>query len=147
MPTHGTTREATSPDGEQRFSGASSHWPNKRGTKLTQHSITKPKASRLPPTNLADVAFLDISDVCAAARMSASWIHDEVRCGRFPQPMRFGPRCSRWRSSEVRAWLIARSDAAEADTETAALLKARAKKASDAAQVKRRGGLATGGVL
>jgi prophage regulatory protein len=114
---------------------------------LNQDRISKPKAPRLPPPNLVDVAFLDISDVCAAARMSASWIHDEVRAGRFPQPLRFGPRCSRWRSSEVRAWLIARAAAAESDTETTALLKARAKKASDAAQAKRRSATPAGGVL
>lgn len=92
---------------------------------------------RLPP-NLAEVAFLDIRDVCMVARMSASWIHDEVRGGRFPQPMRFGPRCSRWRSADVREWLVARAAAAEADTETAVATSARAKKASDAAQAKRR---------
>jgi hypothetical protein len=56
--------------------------------------------------------------------------------------MRFGPRCTRWRSADVRAWLIARADAAHADTEAAALVTARAKKASDAAQRKRRLALA-----
>jgi len=70
--------------------------------------------------------------------MSASWVHEEVRAGRFPPPMRFGPRCSRWRSADVRSWLVARAAAADADGETAAAMSARAKKASDAAQVKRR---------
>lgn len=97
----------------------------------------KPSAPRSMTASLADVAFLDINDVCAVARMSASWIHDEVRAGRFPQPMRFGPRCSRWRSSDVRQWLIDRAAAAEADTQAGALLTARAKKASEAAQAKR----------
>lgn len=78
--------------------------------------------------------------------MSASWIHDAVRAHRFPQPLRFGPRCTRWRSSDVRDWLIARSEAAEADTETGALLTARAKKASDAAQAKRRAAMHPTGV-
>lgn len=97
--------------------------------------------------SLADVAFLDINDVCAAARMSASWVHDEVRAGRFPQPMRFGPRCTRWRSVDVRNWLVARAAAAAEDTETGAKLKARAKKASDAAQAKRRAAMSSGGGL
>lgn len=131
MPTHGTTTEA-------QLAIASSHGPNPTEMKLNQDSSNKAKASRRLPTNLEDVAFLDIRDVCATARMSASWIHEEVRAHRFPQPLRFGPRCTRWRSSDVRDWLIARSIAAEADTETGALLSARAKKASDAAQVKRR---------
>ena len=105
--------------------------------KLNRPGTIKPNASHRSPTDLADVAFLDIRDVCAVARMSASWIHDEVRARRFPQPLRFGPRCTRWRSSEVRQWLIDRAAAAEADTETGALLTARAKKASEAAQAKR----------
>jgi predicted DNA-binding transcriptional regulator AlpA len=107
-------------------------------TKLKPPGIIKPTAPHRTPADLADLAFLDIRDVCAAARMSASWIHDEVRARRFPQPMRFGPRCTRWRSSDVREWLVARAAAAEADIETGALLTARAKKASDAAQAKRR---------
>lgn len=109
--------------------------------------IEKTNATRPTPDVLADVAFLDISDVCAAARMSASWIHEEVRAGRFPQPMRFGPRCSRWRSSEVRAWLVERATAAQADTETALAMSARAKKASEAAQAKRRGSQHARGAL
>lgn len=129
MPTHGTTQEAQT--------AASSHGPKLPETKLNQ-TRSNSKAARRQPTNLEDVAFLDIRDVCAMARMSASWIHDEVRGRRFPQPLRFGMRCTRWRSADVRDWLIARSTAAEADTETGALLTARAKKASDAAQAKRR---------
>lgn len=115
--------------------------------KLKHHRIDKPNVTRPTPDVLADVAFLDISDVCAAARMSASWIHEEVRAGRFPKPMRFGPRCSRWRSSEVRAWLVERATAAQADTETALAMSARAKKASEAAQAKRRGSTHARGAL
>lgn len=117
-----------------------SHWLNPLEWNVKQDSINQRSGQRPTPAALADVALLDISDVCAAARMSASWIHEEVRAGRFPQPMRFGPRCSRWRSSDVRAWLVARAAAAEADIETSAAMSARAKKASDAAQAKRRSG-------
>jgi predicted DNA-binding transcriptional regulator AlpA len=85
--------------------------------------------------DLADVAFLDISDVCAAVRMSASWVHDEVRAGRFPAPMRFGVRCSRWKASSVRRYLIERAE--QASEEASAAMTARAKKASDAAKAKR----------
>lgn len=113
--------------------------------KVKQHSFNKRDGQRPTPAALADVALLDISDVCAAARMSASWVHEEVRAGRFPQPLRFGPRCTRWRSGDVRAWLVARAAAAEADTETTAAMVAQAKKASDAAQAKRRGALLAGG--
>jgi len=117
------------------------------GTKLKKDRINKLNRQRPTPDALADVAFLDIGDVCAAACMSASWIHEEVRTGRFPQPMRFGPRCSRWRSADVRAWLVTRAAAALADVDTAAAMSARAKKASDAAQAKRRSSTNSGGDL
>jgi predicted DNA-binding transcriptional regulator AlpA len=97
-------------------------------------------APRALPADLADVAFLDIKDVCTAVRMSASWVHDEVRTGTFPAPLRFGNRCSRWRVVDIRAWLVAR--AAQADTDNAGTgshLVAKAKRASDAAKAKRQG--------
>ncbi len=96
------------------------------------------KAPECPlPAGLADVALLDIRDVLAAVRMSASWVHDEVRERRFPQPLRFGPRCTRWRSADVRAWLIERAEVGAADKQSADMVTARAKKASAAAQAKR----------
>lgn len=104
---------------------------------MNQSPIDTPHAARQSPAELADVAFLDIRDVCALARMSASWIHDEVRTGHFPQPLRFGPRCTRWRSADVRDWLIARAAAARADRKAGERLTAQAKKASSAAQAKR----------
>ena len=148
MPTHGNTNELQPSGAGGSATAASSHRSNLRGTKLKQEAFPKTEPSREPPTNLADVAFLDIRDMCAATRMSASWIHEEVRAGRFPQPLRFGPRCTRWRSADVRAWLIARAAKADADTETGAMMSARAKHASDAAQTKRRGqAMNTGGAL
>lgn len=114
---------------------------------MKHEDIHKPRTMRQPSSELADVAFLDINDVCALARMSASWVHDEVRAGRFPQPMRFGPRCSRWRSAEVRAWLIARAESAPADSDAAVRVTAQAKKASEAARAKRSIAKNTGGAL
>ena len=101
---------------------------------MTAKTDPKPAARPLP-ADLADVALLDISDVCAAVRMSASWVHDEVRSCRFPQPLRYGPRCTRWPAASVRQYLIDR--AAQPQAEAAELVTARAKKASDAARTKR----------
>ncbi len=138
MPTHGTATQARPILGDRWTVADSSRWPNPKETKLNPNRTNNSNAMRPPLPNLADVTFLDIRDVCAAARMSASWIHDEVRARRFPQPLRFGPRCSRWRSAEIRDWLIARAAAAEADAAPGVMLAARAKRASDAAQAKRR---------
>lgn len=87
-------------------------------------------AARPMPAELADVALLDIKDVCAAVRMSASWVHDEVREGRFPQPMRFGMRCTRWQASAIRQWLEERAERARADGCLSAKLVERATRAS-----------------
>lgn len=103
---------------------------------MTTKTIPK-NAARPLPADLADVALLDIRDVCAVVRMSTSWVHDEVRAGRFPAPLRYGNRCTRWRSTDVRRYLLQRVEPPEAT----ARVTARAKKASDAAQAKRAAGL------
>lgn len=87
------------------------------------------------PADIAEVALLDINDVCAAVRMSKSWWHEEVRRGAAPQPLRFGPRCSRWRASAIRQYLVDRADQPQAQAAT--LGSERASKASKAAQAKR----------
>lgn len=114
---------------------------NRHGaTMLTNATSANATAPRALPADLADVAFLDIKDVCAAVRMSASWVHDEVKAGRFPAPLRFGNRCSRFKVADVRAWLVARASQAEADDRgDGAALVAKAKRASDAAKAKRGG--------
>lgn len=88
-----------------------------------------------------DVALASIKDVCALVRMSPSWVHDEIRAGRFPQPLRFGPRCSRWTVASIRTWLAERT--ASPPEGVAAMTSARAKKASDAARRKRTARAAT----
>ena len=75
-----------------------------------------------------DVALGDINDVRALVRMSASWVHEQVRLSKFPQPQRYGPRCTRWRIADIRQYLIER--AALPQAEAAALAASRAKKAS-----------------
>ena len=101
----------------------------------------KRKTDRTLPLDLVDVALIDLASVCLAVRMSATWVHDEVRAGRFPQPLRHGPRCTRWTMASIRSWLIER--AAQPQAEATAAVIAKAKKASDAALVKRSAARAT----
>lgn len=89
------------------------------------------------PADIAEVALLNIKAVCTAVSMSRGWVHAEVRAGRFPQPMRFGQRCTRWRAQDVRAWLVDRAALGASDLNSSAQLIAKAKKASAAAQAKR----------
>ncbi|MDL2339287.1 MAG: hypothetical protein QFE16_15725 [Pseudomonadota bacterium] len=65
--------------------------------------------------------------------MKRSWIHEAVRTGRFPAPVIQQPRCTRWKLSHVRAWLIEQTEKSASDTETAEMVKTRAKKGADAA--------------
>ena len=94
----------------------------------------KPKTRPILPPCLADVALVDGPNVAAAAGISISHFHELARRADAPEPLRFGSRCTRYRVSDVREWLIKRAREAAADTDTGARLTARAKNASDAAR-------------
>ena len=40
--------------------------------------------------------------------LKRSSIYREMRAGRFPLPLKIGPRAVRWPSSEIEAWLASR---------------------------------------
>ena len=95
-------------------------------------------AGRAPvPDTLSDVAHVDARAAAAAAAISVSHFLDLVREGAAPRPLRFGPRCTRWRLADVREWLRQRAERGAADVHSAALVTNRARKASAAAQAKR----------
>ena len=99
---------------------------------LDTPSERKARPTVRPPLPEAhtDVAMIDMNDFAALARMSPSWIYSEVAAGRAPKPLRFGSRCTRWKLSQVRAYLIDRADKGAADTAATAFAQARALKAS-----------------
>ena len=82
------------------------------------------------PATLADVALVDAATCAAAGAMSVSWWHEEVRACRAPAPVVRMPRCTRWRVVEVAAFWKEFAARAAGDPHSAALLTARAKKAS-----------------
>jgi prophage regulatory protein len=41
--------------------------------------------------------------------MGKTWLHEEVRAGRFPPPVKLGHRAVGWRASDVLDWLDSRS--------------------------------------
>lgn len=92
--------------------------------------------NQLPPipAALADVALIDAPAIAAAADISlSSWYsivaHDEDA----PQPVVRAPRHTRWRLSEVRAWLIRRAEKG-VDPEAAAAVVRKAQMASEKAR-------------
>lgn len=52
-------------------------------------------------------ALLKIQTVAAVTAISASTIFRKTAAGDFPEPVRLGSRCTRWRAADVRAWLAA----------------------------------------
>lgn len=68
----------------------------------------KPARRQPAPESLADVAHIDGPGAAAAGCLSISQWHALVREGRAPQPVIRAPRFTRWRLSDVRAWLIER---------------------------------------
>jgi predicted DNA-binding transcriptional regulator AlpA len=89
------------------------------------------------PTALLDVALIDGPTAASAGGMSLSWWHAEVAARRAPQPAIRAPRCTRWRLAEVRAYWTQRAATGTA-TPSAVEVADKARKASTAAQAKRR---------
>ena len=75
------------------------------------HSIDKlPKRGAIPqPLEAASLpdALLKIKTVATVTGLSASTIFRKTAAGEFPEPVRLGARCTRWKSASVRAWLVA----------------------------------------
>lgn len=101
------------------------------------------------PADLADMQLLDIKVVCALVGMKTSAVQERVRRRAeieaeggipFPAPVRIGQRCTRWTAGSIKAYLLAQIAAPQDGVEQRQ--QARAKKASDAAQAKRRGSAA-----
>jgi prophage regulatory protein len=55
-------------------------------------------------TQLTD-ALLKCATVQAQTGLSRSKLYALIREGRFPAPLRLGPRCVRWHSASVRDWI------------------------------------------
>lgn len=87
---------------------------------------------------LEDVALIDGAAFAAAAGHSISTLHQKVRDGEAPAPVIRRPRFTRWRLADVRAYLQRCVEEGLQDEASGAALIATAKKASDAAQAKRR---------
>jgi prophage regulatory protein len=73
---------------------------------------TKPDARRasiLQPLHAAQIAdaLLRLPTVQALTGLSKTTIYTLVARHDFPQPIRRGSRCTRWRSGDVTAWLQA----------------------------------------
>lgn len=102
--------------------------------------IAKPEPNQTVqslPADLADVALTDAPEAAAVGKMKPSWWYEKVRAGIAPQPVIRAPRCTRWRRSDVIEFWRKFAEQSANDSSTAALVQARATKASAAAKAKR----------
>lgn len=51
------------------------------------------------------LSLLRIETVAALVGLGHTTIYRKIKAGEFPEPIRMGARCTRWRASDVTAWL------------------------------------------
>lgn len=56
-----------------------------------------------------DDCLLKIDDVKRIVSMGDTWIYDQISKGQFPKPIKLSTRASRWRQSDINAWIAAQS--------------------------------------
>jgi predicted DNA-binding transcriptional regulator AlpA len=105
---------------------------------------TSPRRNSLP-AEYALGALGDIRDVEQMTSMKRSYLLREVRLERFPAPVIRQFRCTRWRLSEVSAWIEDRIKQAATDSSKADATLAQAKKASAVARANRMAATGTKG--
>jgi prophage regulatory protein len=63
-------------------------------------------ASRAPVRPHTD-RLMRLPEVVAICQRSRTSIYYDVKAGRFPEPVRIGPRAIAWRESDVQEWIAA----------------------------------------
>lgn len=82
-------------------------------TQAAASAATKPRTRPQQPLHAAQLAdaLLRLSTVEAITGLGRSTIYAKLKAadGSFPQPIRLGARCTRWKAGDVQAWLAAQS--------------------------------------
>lgn len=65
--------------------------------------VTKTQAAQPAPADDRLIADREVAHLIGASR---SWPWKLARDGRFPKPIKLSARCTRWRLSDVRAWMV-----------------------------------------
>jgi prophage regulatory protein len=78
-------------------------------TVFTQFERTKNRQRKQQPLHAAQIAeaLLKLATVEALTGLSRSTIYARLSRNEFPQPIRLGTRCTRFRAGDVQAWLAA----------------------------------------
>lgn len=75
---------------------------------MTSPSSDKTTPTTKQPLHVAQLnaALLKIETVIAVSGLSKSNIYAKLKAGTFPEPVRLGARCTRWRSADLNTWLL-----------------------------------------
>lgn len=69
-------------------------------------SGTNSKSSNTEPTHVTQLkGLLKLKHVIAATGLSKSSVYALLRDEKFPEPVRLGARCTRWRMVDIQAWI------------------------------------------
>jgi prophage regulatory protein len=64
------------------------------------------------PPPQGDDRLIPITEVSSLVGLKSSAIYNRVATGAMPAPVRLSSRCSRWRLSQIRAWIAAQGETA-----------------------------------
>ncbi|MFN8866720.1 MAG: helix-turn-helix transcriptional regulator [Pseudomonadota bacterium] len=80
-------------------------------TQTATGAAKKARQRKLQPLHAAQVAdaLLKLPTVEALTGLSRSTIYARLSRNEFPQPVRLGARCTRFRAGDVQAWLAAQA--------------------------------------
>ena len=77
---------------------------------ILESSLRQRTAQPLHAAEVPD-ALLTLPTVQALTGLGKSTIYEKSGAGLFPQPVRLGSRCTRWKAGDVQAWLRAQQPA------------------------------------
>ena len=67
-------------------------------------------------TIIPETGFLRLPQVLALVPVSKSMWWEGCKTGRYPKPVKLGPRTSAWRASDIRALIAALSEGTQSET-------------------------------
>lgn len=90
----------------KKYTSSKTNTPTCNATKAPPAQDKAAIQQSLTVVQLQD-ALLKMRTVNQTVGMSASTVYRGVAAGTFPQPVRMGRRCTRWRAADIRAWIQA----------------------------------------
>lgn len=78
-------------------------------TQTATGAVPKARNRKAQPLHVAQIAdaLLNFQTVVALTALSRSTIQARIARNEFPQPIRLGSRCTRFRAGDIQAWLMA----------------------------------------